>query len=70
MQERRKRYFYYPSPLAVDVVVNRRNQQVTKPAALDFYNKHMGGVDLADQLRSYYSIGRSSYKWCRYLFWF
>ena len=58
------------SPLAVDVVVNRRNQQVSKPSVIDQYNKHMGGVDLADQLRKYYSVGRSSFKWYRYLFWF
>lgn len=58
------------SPLAVDLVVNRRNQQVSKPAVVDLYNKHMGGVDLADQLRNYYSMGRSSSKWYRYLFWF
>ena len=30
----------------------------------------MGGVDLADQQRQYYSVGGSSYKWYRYLFWF
>lgn len=30
----------------------------------------MGGVDLADQLRKYYSIGRTSFKWYRYLFWY
>jgi hypothetical protein len=30
----------------------------------------MGGVDLNDQLRKYYRIGRSSSKWYRYLFWF
>jgi len=58
------------SPLAVDVVVSRRNQGISKPAVVDKYNKHMGGVDLADQLRQYYSIGRSSYKWYRYFFWF
>ena len=58
------------SPLAPDVVVRRRNQNVSKPAVIDLYNKHMGGVDLADQQRQYYSVGRSSYKWYRYLFWF
>ena len=58
------------SPLAVDLVVNRQNQQVSKPAVIDLYNKNMGGVDLADQIRQYYSVGRSSYKWYRYLFWF
>ena len=30
------------SPLAVDLVVNRRNQQVSKPAVIDQYNKQMG----------------------------
>ena len=30
----------------------------------------MGGVDLADQKRSYYSLGRTSNKWWTYLFWF
>lgn len=58
------------SPLAEDSVVSRRNQQVSKPAVVELYNKHMGGVDLADQLRNYYSLGRSSCKWYRYLFWF
>ena len=42
---------------------------MSKPAVIDLYNKHMGGVDLADQQRQYFSIGRS-YKWYRYLFWF
>lgn len=58
------------SPLAIDLVVNKQNQQISKPAVVDHYNKHMGGVDFADQLRSYYSIGRSSYTWYKYLFWF
>ena len=40
------------NPLAADIVVNRNNdQQVTKPAVVDMYNKNMGGMDLADQLR-------------------
>lgn len=30
----------------------------------------MGGVDRADQLHDYYSVGRSSYKWYRCIFWF
>ena len=58
------------SPLAVDLVVNSRNQQVSKPAVIYQYNKHMGGVDLADQLHKYSSAGRPSYKCYRYLFWF
>ena len=57
--------------LSADIVVNRNNdQQVTKPAVVDMYNKNMGGVDLADQLRQYYSVGRSSRRWYRYIFWF
>jgi len=44
--------------------------EVSKPQAVVMYNNHMGGVDHADQLRSYYSICRSSHKWYRYLFWF
>ena len=57
------------NPLAADIVVNRNNdQQVTKPAVVDMYNKNMGGVDLADQLRQYYSVGRSSRRWYRYIF--
>ena len=58
------------SPVEDDVVVQRHRQQVQKPAVISLYNKHMGGVDLADQLRKYYSVGRSSRKWYRYLFWF
>ena len=54
----------------VSSVVSRQNQDVSKPAVVDKYNKHMDGVDLADQLRQHYSIGRSSYKWYRYIFWF
>lgn len=34
------------------------------------YNSNMGGVDLADQYRSYYEVGRSGKKWWRYAFWF
>lgn len=59
------------SPLEPDVVVTRgNNQEVTKPAVVNLYNKYMGGVDLADQLRQYYPVGRSSKKWYRYIFWF
>ena len=59
------------SPLEPDVVVTRgNNQEVTKPAVVNLYNKYMGGVDLADQLRHYYSVGRASRQWYRYIFWF
>ena len=41
-----------------------------KPHSVIDYNTHMGGVDLNDQLCSYYRIGRASHKWWRYIFWF
>lgn len=40
--------------------------QIPKP--VDSYNNFMAGVDLADQYRSYYPIGRASHKWWRYVF--
>ena len=58
------------SPLADDVEVNRGNREVPKPVVIDLYNNSMGGVDRADQLREYYSVGCSSCKWYRYIFWF
>ena len=41
-----------------------------KPRVSDVYTANMGGVDRADQLRSYYYVGRQSRKWYKYLFWF
>ena len=58
------------SALEGDVEVQRRGQNVGKPAPVCLYNANMGGVDLNDQLRKYYFIGRSSRKWYKYLFWF
>lgn len=43
---------------------------ISRPHAISNYNRFMGGVDLSDQLRSYYRVGRSSVKWWRYLLWF
>lgn len=40
------------------------------PAPVEIYNQHMGGVDLHDQYRSYYPLGRRSKKWWRCLVWF
>ena len=44
-------------------------QVPTVPAAIS-YNKNMGGVDLNDQQRNYYAVGRKLRKWWRYLLWF
>ena len=41
-----------------------------KPCVSDVYTANMGGVDRAEQLRSYYYVGRQSRKWYKYLFWF
>ena len=45
-------------------------KNIDMPAPIFTCNQYMGGVDLNDQLRSYYPSGRSGYKWWRYLFWF
>lgn len=42
----------------------------TIPNAVSNYNTNMGGVDLNDQLRSYYTIGRKSVKWWRCCFFY
>ena len=58
------------------VVVQRRVKQppyvkaVSIPAPVRQYNTFMGGVDLSDQFRSYYPLGRTGMKWWRYIFWF
>ncbi|GBM96065.1 hypothetical protein AVEN_111456-1 [Araneus ventricosus] len=37
------------------------------PAVFAQYNRHMGGVDLADQRRKYFSVARKSSKWWWYI---
>jgi len=49
---------------------NLHMKEVDIPAPTSIYNKHMGGVDLSDQMRSYYPSGRPGKKWWRYLLWF
>ena len=49
---------------------NGRNFNIDKPRVADVYTSYMGGVDRADQLRSFYFTGYSSRKWYRYIFWF
>ena len=55
------------SPLLNDLEVNRGDRAVQKPVVIDLYNRSMGGVDRADQLHEYYSVGCSCYKWYRYI---
>ena len=63
------------SPSEPDVTITRRGvggaeTRVQKPKVITDYNENMGGVDLSDQLRSYYPLARKSRKWYRYIFWF
>ena len=48
--------------------VDHRQNLVQKPEPIYYYVKLMGGVDLGDQLMSYYSFLRRSVKWWRKLF--
>ena len=41
---------------------------VEKPKCILEYNRHMGGVDLSDQLTSYHSFGHRTVKWWRRVF--
>ena len=43
---------------------------ITCPTNVVAYNKYMGGVDHADQLRNYYHVRSKSRKFYKYLFWF
>ena len=55
------------------VVKRRVGKQVVDvccPLTIINYNAHMGGVDLADQKRAYYGVGRESTKFWRYLAWY
>ena len=41
---------------------------VQKPKCIVEYNRHMGGVDLSDQMVSYYSFSHRTVKWWRRFF--
>jgi len=49
---------------------NGERQEVEYPRMLLQYNRFMGGVDLFDQKRSYYSVDRRSSKWWKKIFYF
>jgi hypothetical protein len=44
--------------------------QIPCPNAVMNYTRNMGGVELSDQLREYYGVGRSSKKWWQFVFHF
>ena len=57
----------------VNILSSNGNFDVTaagKPSIVELYNINMGGVDLNDQLCSYYRTGRASHKWWRYVLWY
>ena len=41
---------------------------ISKPQCIVEYNRHMGGVDLSDQMISYYSFSHRSVKWWKRVF--
>ncbi|CAG2210214.1 unnamed protein product [Mytilus edulis] len=43
------------------------NARVTRPRVVTNYQENFRGVDISDQLRAKYSIGRPSKKWWKYL---
>lgn len=54
--------------------VSRKNRDGTRgnipcPQSIKDYNKYMGAVDHADQLRGSYDVDRRSKKWWHRLFW-
>ncbi|GFR33231.1 rho guanine nucleotide exchange factor 10-like protein [Trichonephila clavata] len=55
------------------VKVNRTMKDVSKEefeclVPIEFYNKIMGGVDLADQMANVYKLNRKSCKWWKKVF--
>lgn len=64
----------FHDPTATGKVLRRkggdRQREVTVPACLADYQKHMKGVDLLDQMVGYYLFNHRSKKWWRRLFFF
>ncbi|XP_060562864.1 piggyBac transposable element-derived protein 4-like [Ruditapes philippinarum] len=56
--------------LPVQRQVGPRLMNLQQPHSVSQYNKFMGGVDLQDQFRSTYPVGRNGKKSWRYIFWF
>ena len=44
-------------------LANGGREEVMKPVMVEEYNRHMGGVDKADQMLSYYSFSHRTIKW-------
>ena len=68
---------FYSSPdLFVDLrPIERRSrfaeggcEVIFKPQCIVEYNRHMGGMDLSDQMIRYYSFSHRSVKWWKHVF--
>nr|XP_012143764.1 PREDICTED: piggyBac transposable element-derived protein 3-like [Megachile rotundata] len=42
---------------------NKHKQNIVQPIALHYYNNHMKGIERKDQMLSYYSCSRKTFKW-------
>ena len=43
-------------------------EEISKPVAVEMYNRYMGGVDKLDQLLAYYGFSQRTFKWWRKAF--
>nr|XP_006820355.1 PREDICTED: piggyBac transposable element-derived protein 3-like [Saccoglossus kowalevskii] len=54
-----------------DKTTKKRNTHtLPAPNVIYNYNEYMGGVDRANQLRSYYTSQRQTHKWWKYIFFY
>ena len=66
-------YVISDAHLPTTAMVKRGNRDgsesdISCPTPLSEYNRHMGGVDLLDQHKCYYSYNRKSKRWWLHLF--
>lgn len=50
------------------VTRNRFGKQLTKPKEIEVYNKYMSGIDISDQMLSYYSTPKKTVRWYKKVF--
>ena len=74
---RDKKLVYYLSTMSCPNDIPQATRRVganvinlRQPHSVSAYNRFMGGVDLHDQFRMKYDVGRNAIKWWKYLFWF